>query len=101
MQPKPMAETSKLPFPSFRFCICSVVVSRPNLIRAWPEYRLDRERCSRGRAHAVAILRKRRSAALQGTTKLCGRHTDSPPKDLRKMARAGVPDLKCDLDKSL
>src|SRR5271165_3295507 len=97
MQPSPMAETSRLLFPSLRFCIflMSFADAPESFRREWNMGHRTR-RFSRDHAQPVAFLRKKRV----GPTSRCGtrRHANHTPEDLSKMARARVSDFESNLD---
>src|SRR6516165_8268802 len=108
MQPNPMAETSKLLFPSLRFFItelphtdglCDVVFEGLNQFRRNTMIEHHPRCFSRDRAQACAFLRKN-VAFLQGAAELCGRHPNDMPEDSSKMAWACVSDFERYLDEA-
>src|SRR5258708_8631472 len=98
MQPRPMAETSRFPFPSFRFCIFffDIVVVRLNHSGVAGVSGIT---CGASLAIVRSLSRScGKTASLQAAAELCGRHANHAPEDLSKMARACVTDFRLDLD---
>ena len=114
MQPSPMAETSKLLFPSFRFFISFSSCNEPkflwlcDLLIFLPGSAIELGKtighrpsgCSRDRAAPVVFLRKSGALfyALEGVAELRGRHAHGPPKYLSEIAWISVADFERDFD---
>jgi hypothetical protein len=103
MHPKPMAETSKLLFPSLRVFILlmfDVINVRLNDSGVALSIAHRARLGSRDRVQPIAILREKVSRLSQRITELRWRHADDPPEDLGKMARARVANFERDLDET-